>query len=90
MAESKPKPSASSEPVRQSYRVTLRHGDHAWTFSYTTGDVDAIVRRAAELARDADAPFDGFDAQVVRAQVQRLDTDSDSSKNTPGNSKRSA
>jgi hypothetical protein len=61
-----------NRPIRERYRVTLRHGAHQWTFTFASGDEVQIVRRVRELANDPDCPLDWHDASAIREQIGRL------------------
>lgn len=49
--------------------VTLSKGAHRWRFACDRGSEPALLRRLSEVARDADMPFDWFDAALVSHQL---------------------
>jgi hypothetical protein len=65
-------PHPDHPPVRERYRVVLRHGEHVWTFTFSAGEEARILRRVTEFARDPDCPLDWYDANAVREQIHRL------------------
>jgi len=61
----KPRRSSASER----YRVTLRRGPHRWSFAFAPADIESVLARVTELARDPDAPLTEADARCLRRQI---------------------
>jgi hypothetical protein len=84
MADTSPIPPRHRPAEGGMHRITLRHGAHRWTFRFTTEDARVMIKHAARLARDPEAPFDWFDASVVCHQIARAQADTPSPQHGSG------
>ena len=67
-------------PSRSASRchVTLSAPPHRWTFSFAPDDVDQMLARLDELARDPAAPLDAAAAAVLRDEFRHVRSPIDS------------
>jgi len=72
MTAHEPHDTPINTPMTRLRRITLLRAAHRWTFAFTAEDEPRVVKRAAELARDPQAPFDWLDALTLCELIARL------------------